>query len=120
MVEPLNDIIAKMVDYRSYWLMSKGACHDYSVASKIYPLRKQLDVQLKSRACSGQYPIAELNFLARFKTACSHKGVSEGVAVWCFKFYLTGQTHAVLQLDYLHLSWPSMRGSTECWKPNRK
>ena len=38
-----------------------------------------------------------LGFLARFKMACDHNGVSEGAAIWCFQFYLTGQAHALLQ-----------------------
>ena len=52
---------------------------------------------MRSHTFSGQDPIAVLGFLARLKTACDHNGITEGAAVWCFQFYLTGQAHALLQ-----------------------
>ena len=52
---------------------------------------------MKTHTFSGQDPIAVLGFLARFKMACDHNGITEGAAVWCFQFYLTGQAHALLQ-----------------------
>lgn len=41
--------------------------------------------------------MAVLLFLARFKTACDHHGVSEEAAVWFFQFYVTGKAHALIQ-----------------------
>ena len=58
---------------------------------------------MKTHTFGGQDPIAVLRFLARFNLACDHNGVSEGAAVWCFQFYLTGQAHALLQ-SRLHVN----------------
>ena len=54
-------------------------------------------MQIKTHTFGGQDPIAVLGFLARLKMACDHNGVSEGAAVWCFQFYLTGQAQAFVQ-----------------------
>ena len=52
---------------------------------------------MKSHTFSGQDPITVLGFLARLNMACEHNGITEGAAVWCFQFYLTGKAHALLQ-----------------------
>ena len=97
MIRPLNDLFTKAVDYRTYRLESRSARYDASTARRINRYRKKLDVQMKTHTFRGQDPIAVLGFLARFKMACDHNGVSEGAAVWCFQFCLTGQAHELLQ-----------------------
>ena len=52
---------------------------------------------MKSHTFSDQDPIAVLGILARLKMACDHNGITEGAAVWCFQFYLTGQAQRLLQ-----------------------
>ena len=52
---------------------------------------------MRSHTVSSQDPIAVLGFLARLKMVCDHNGITEGAAVWCFQFYLSGQAHALLQ-----------------------
>ena len=97
MIRPLNDLFTKAVDYCTYPLEIRSARYDASTARRINHYRKKLDVQMKTHTFGGQDPITVLRFLARFKIACDHNGVSEGAAVWCFQFYLTGQAHALLQ-----------------------
>ena len=96
-IRPLNDLFTKAVNYKTYRLDRRSARYDSSVAWRVNRYRKKLDVQMKTHTFSGQDPIAVLGFLARFKMACDHNGISEGAAVWCFQFYLTGQAHALLQ-----------------------
>ena len=97
MIRPLNDLFTKAVGYRTYRLESRSAPYDASTARRINCYRKKLEVQIKTHTFGGQDPIAVLGFLARFKMACDHNGVSEGADVWCFQFYLTGQAHALFQ-----------------------
>ena len=97
MIRPLNDLFTEAVDYRTFGLECRSARYDASIARRINRYRKKLEVQMKTHTFGGQDPIAMLEFLARFKMACDHNGVSEGAAVWCFQFYLTGQVHALLQ-----------------------
>ena len=97
MIKPLNDLFTKAVNYKTYRLECRSARYNAEVARHISRIRKKLDVQMKSHTFSGQDPIAVLGFVARFKMACDHKGVSQGDAVWCFQLYLTGQAHALLQ-----------------------
>ena len=97
MIRPLKDLFTKAVDYRTYRLGNRSARYDASTAWRINRYRKKLDVQMKTHTFGGQDPIAVLGFLAQFKMACDHNGVSEGAAVWCFQFYLTGQAHVLLQ-----------------------
>ena len=97
MIRPLNDLFTKAVDYRKYRLESRSARYDASTARRINRYRMKLDVQMRTHTFGGQDPIVVLGFLTRFKMACDHIGVSEGAAVWCFQFYLTGQAHALLQ-----------------------
>ena len=97
MIRPLSDLFTKAVDYRTYRLESRSARYDASTAWRINRYRKKLDLQMKTHTFGGQDPIAVLGLLARFKMACGHNGVSEGAALWCFQFYLTGQAHALLQ-----------------------
>ena len=73
---PLNDLFTKAVDYRTYWLESRSARYDASTARQTNRYRKKLEVQMKSHTVGGQDPIAVLGFLARFKMACNHNGVS--------------------------------------------
>ena len=96
-IGPLNDLFTKAVDYRTYRLESRSARYEASTARRINRYRKKLDVQMKTPTFGGQDPIAVLGFLAQFKMACDHNGVSEGAAVWCFQLYLTGQAHAFPQ-----------------------
>ena len=95
-IRPLNDLFIKAVDYRTYRLESRRTRHDARTAQRINCYRKRLYVQMKTHTFGGQDPIAVLGCLARFKMACDHIGVSEGAAIWCFQFYLTGQAHALL------------------------
>ena len=97
MIRPLNDLFTKAVDYPTYRLESRSARYDESTARRINCYRKKLEVQMKTHTFGGQDPIAVLGFLARFKMACGHNEVSDGAAVWCFQFYLTGQAHDFLQ-----------------------
>ena len=96
-IKPLNELFTKAVNYKTYRLARRSAQYNSEVARHISRIRKKLDVQMKSHTFSGQDPIAILGFLARFKRVCDHNGVSQGAAVWCFQFYLTGQAHALLQ-----------------------
>lgn len=41
--------------------------------------------------------MSRLRFLARFKDACNHNEVSEGAALWCMQYFLTGQAASLLQ-----------------------
>ena len=86
-IRPLNDLFTKTVDYRTYRLESRSARYDASTARRINRYRKKLEVQMKTHTFGSQDPIAVLVFLARFKMACDHSGVSEGAAVWCFQFF---------------------------------
>ena len=97
MIKPLNDLFSKAVDYRTYRLERRSSRYDAGTARRVNRYRKKLDVQMKTHTFSGQDPIAVLGFLARFKMACDHNGLTEGAALWCFLFYLTGQAHALLQ-----------------------
>ena len=97
MIRPLNDLFNKAVDYRTYRLENRSARYDANTARRINRFRKKLDVEMKTHTFGGQDPIAVLGFLAQYKMACDRNGVSEGAAVWCFQFYLTGQAHALLQ-----------------------
>jgi hypothetical protein len=40
---------------------------------------------------NGDDPIAVLQFLSSFKTACDHNAVSEGAAFYLFQYFLSGQ-----------------------------
>ena len=101
MIRPINNLFTKAVNYKTYRLERRSARYDSTVARHINRYRKKLDVQMRSHTFSGQDPIAVLGFLARLKMACDHNGITEGAAVWCFQFYLTGQAHALLQ-SHLH------------------
>ena len=98
MIRPFNDLVNKAVDYCTYMSENRSACYDASTARRINSFRKKLDVQIKTHTFGGQDLSAVLEFLARFKMACNHNGVSEGPAVLCFQFYLTGPAHALPQL----------------------
>ena len=97
LIRLLNDLFTKAVDYCTYGVESRSARYDASTAQRFNRYRKKLEVQMKTHTFGGQDAIAVLGFLARFKMACDHNGFSEGAAVWCFQFYLTGQAHALLQ-----------------------
>ena len=84
MIRPLNDLFTKAVAYRIHRLESYSARYDASTARGINRYRKKLDVQMKTSTFGGQDPIAVLGFLAWFKMASDHNGVSESAAVWCF------------------------------------
>lgn len=45
---------------------------------------------------SGEYPIAVLNFLSRFRDACDSNAVSEDAAVWYIKSFLTDQAESLV------------------------
>ena len=96
-IRPLNDLYNKAVDYRTYRLESRSARYDASTARRINRYRKKLEVQMKTPSFRVQDPIAGLGFLARFKVACDPNRVSDGAAICCFQFYLTGQAQALLQ-----------------------
>ena len=97
MIGQLNDLFTNAIYYRTYQLESRSARYDPSTARRTNRYRKKFEVQMKTHTFGGQDPIAVLEFIARFKMACEHDGVSEGAAVWCFQFYLTVQEHALLQ-----------------------
>ena len=97
MSRPLNDLSTKAVNYKTYRLERRSVRYDSTIARHINCYRKNLDVKMRSHTFSGQDPIAVLGFLARLKMACDHNGITEGAALWCFQFYLTGQAHALLQ-----------------------
>lgn len=97
LIGPLNDLFAKAVDYRNCRLANRSARYGSSVVSIIHRTRKKLHVQMKTDPFSRQYSIAVIKLLARIRTVCSHKGVSEEASVWGFQFYLTGQAHALSQ-----------------------
>lgn len=86
-VEPLNDLFTKAVDFKSYRLANRRARYDSSVASKIEEVPKQVNSQMKTQVFSGKSLIAVVEFLASFKTTCDHSIVSNGAAVWCSQFY---------------------------------
>ena len=52
---------------------------------------------MKSHPFSGDDLISVLGFLERFRGACDQSGVSEGAAMWCLQFYLTGPARSILQ-----------------------
>ena len=60
-------------------------------------VRKKLEVQMKNRTFDGNDQITVLGFLAKFRDACDINHLSEGVAMWCFQFFLSGQAEALLQ-----------------------
>lgn len=87
-IEPLKDLVFRAVDFRDYRVGSQSARFDYSVTSRIQSTREKLDMQKKPHTFSGQDPISVLGLLARFRTVCSHNGVSKGppdrYGVWRF------------------------------------
>ena len=96
-IRPLNDLFNKAVNYKTYLLERRGGRYDSKVARNINRYPNKLDVQMKYQTFSSQDPIALLGFLARLRIACDHNGITDGVAVWCFQLYLTGQAHALIQ-----------------------
>ena len=94
---PLNDWFVKACNYKSYRLSNRSAKYSSSVAEKMPRYRKRLEPQMKTRTFSGQDPITILSFLHWFQKSCDQCGISEGAAVWCFQFFLTGQAY-----DQLH------------------
>ena len=94
---PLNDWYVKACDYHSYRLRDRDGQYTSSVAEKIPKHRKRLEPQMKNRTFSGQDPITILAFLNWFQKACDQCGISEGAALWCFQFFLTGQAYDILQ-----------------------
>lgn len=76
-LKPLNDLFKKAVYYSSHRLLKKSVRYDAQVAKKIGHYHKRLDVQLRRGRFSGSDPIAVLDFLQRFNTACDHNGMTE-------------------------------------------
>ena len=95
MIRPLNDLFTKAVDYCMCRLERRSARYDARTARGISRYRKKPELHMKTPTFGLQDPIAVLGFLERFEMACDHHGVSEGAAVWCLQFYLTGQALAL-------------------------
>ena len=96
-VRPLNDLFAIAVDYRTYRLRNRSQKYVSSTAKNMGKYHKRLDVQMKNHSFSGDDPIAVLGFLSRFRNACDKNDISEGAALWCLQFYLTGTAHSILE-----------------------
>lgn len=80
-IRPLNEKFAKLVDYRTYRLLRRSQTYNLRVARKTARCQKKLNAQMKGHFFSETDPISALNFLQRFRTACSHNELTEEAAL---------------------------------------
>ena len=93
-IRPMHEIFKKAVDYRLYRLdKTDDRCGNIPISR----LHKKISGQMKDQTFSGEDPIAILGFLARYKDACNHNEISEGDALWCMQYFLTGQAATLVQ-----------------------
>ena len=90
-IRPTQELFTKAVDWRSYKLIRSGRKYDlqgrYISVSR---LEKEMRVQMGDLTFNGKDPITVLPFLAKFKEACDKNRINEGMAVYCFKKFLSG------------------------------
>lgn len=95
-IRPTLEIFRNAVNYKSYRLIKRSANYQDSGHSRIARLERKMKVQMGEHRFNGSDPITILDFLDRFRETCDKHSVSEGLAMWCFQYFLGGSARALL------------------------
>ena len=81
---------AEACDFRTYRLTNKNGRYHRMDRRNLRHMRKDIDVQMKSRTFDGSKPVTILTFLKEFQDSCNTNGIHEGAARWLIRKYLHG------------------------------
>lgn len=62
-VDPVNDLFWKVLDYRTYWPIKKSLRYDNDVENKLHRMTSDISVQMKDRTLSGKLPMILIAYL---------------------------------------------------------
>lgn len=77
-IETVNDLFQKLVEYHTYRLIKKLARYNDNVAHELHRMAKKTVIQMKNGTFSGQDLMSVVAFLQDCKSPCDVLGIHEG------------------------------------------
>ena len=99
-IRPLNNAFSRVLSYRLYRLSNRNPDYSYDAAADISERVKRIKNSLHCPLFSGQEPLAVLQFLKNFTTACDETGTSEGIALHLMKHLLQSPARDMFSAYY--------------------
>lgn len=91
-IKVVTDQFRGVLNYKTYRVNDIHRTYTEQVARNISKAGRRVTFETRGYVLAGSDQIAVLGFHNRFKIACDQIRVSEDLAVWCFKFFLTSST----------------------------
>lgn len=88
MIHPVNVVFANAVNYRTYRLQIRSRKHSGKIGARTAKLTKRMVTITKPYKFKDSDPVTILSFLGQLKRACASNGVSKGVVMWLFHFFM--------------------------------
>ena len=111
---PTNELFVDACDFRTYRLNNKNGRYSDSDRRNIRHMRKDIDMQMRTRTFDGSKPITILTFLKEFQDSCNTNNVHEGAARWLVRKYLHGAAQTLFDSTVTGRKNSSKRLDTYC------